>query len=137
DGDTFFVVFFPPKNHANTYEKYRFKCPAGFKQSSENNQCFCERPYTPYELEMQRREKCDIAFERWRMYGAKPYDCNHIIDACPSSLIREYCLAGKVFKMRFAKVVYEFCHDFLRLPSDGRRHFLEPEIDRLKTYLEV
>ncbi|UXI20732.1 tRNA-specific adenosine deaminase 2 [Sarcoptes scabiei] len=128
--DSYFVVFFPPKS--DQYEKNRFKCPAGFRQTNENGRCFCERPYTPYEMEMQRREKCDQTFERCRMYGAKPYDCNHIIDACPTNLIKEYCLAGKVFKMRFSKVVYEFCHAFIRLPDDGRRHFLEPQIDRLK-----
>ncbi|XP_075591401.1 uncharacterized protein LOC124492378 [Dermatophagoides farinae] len=130
--DNFFVVFFPPKPK-DQYERSRFKCPAGFRQTKERDQqCFCERPYTPYEMEMQRREKCDQTFERCRMYGAKPYDCNHIIDTCPSNLIREYCLAGKVFKMRFARVVYEFCHLYLRLPKDGRQHFLEPQIDRKK-----
>ncbi|KAH9393566.1 hypothetical protein TYRP_021701, partial [Tyrophagus putrescentiae] len=79
--DNFFIVFFPPKG--KEYEASRLKCPLGFKQVSENNQCFCERPLTPYELEAQRREHCDQAFERCRMYGTKPYDCNHIIDVCP------------------------------------------------------
>lgn len=127
DDESFFVVFFPPKQ--SFYEKNRLKCPAGFRQTNENDKCFCERPYTNYELEMLRREQCDQAFERCRMYGSKPYDCNHIIETCPKNIIREYCLAGKVFKMRFARVVYKFCNAFIHLPNDGQTHFLEPNID--------
>lgn len=112
------------------------RCPGGFKLVHEAGQCLCERPYTPYELEQQRREKCDQAFETCRLYGARPYDCNHVVDTCPPMLVRDYCLAGKVFKMRHAKVVYEFCHKFLRLPNDGKRHFItedsSEEVDKLQ-----
>ena len=55
--DNFFIVFYPPKD--KHYEASRVKCHSGEKQVYENKQCFCERPYTPYELELQRREKCD------------------------------------------------------------------------------
>lgn len=55
--DNFFIFFFPSKG--KEYEANRLKCPSGFKQVSENNQCFCERPLTPYELETQRREFCN------------------------------------------------------------------------------
>lgn len=127
--DNFFIVFFPPKS--GEYEKSRLKCPANYKQVNENNRCFCERPFTPYEIEVQKREKCDQAFEECRMYGSKPYDCNSIIEQCPATMIRDYCLAGKVYRMRFARVLYEFCHIYLRLPHDGKRHFLKPNIDRL------
>lgn len=74
------------------------------------------------------------AFENCRMYGSQPTDCNNIIDVCPPVLIRDYCLAGKVFKMRFSTVVYQFCHAFLRLPNDGRRHFIDPDVDYKAKY---
>ena len=127
NSENFFIIFFPPKN--KEYEESRFKCPSGFKQTIEARRCFCERPFTNYELEMQQREKCDSAFEKCRMYGSKPYDCNHIIGVCPQHLIRDYCIAGKVFKMRFATVVYEFCHAYLKLLQSGKRPHLEPDVN--------
>ncbi|KAI2799990.1 hypothetical protein BLOT_012202 [Blomia tropicalis] len=127
--DNFFVVFFPPKNQR--YETERLRCPLGYRQTWESRKCFCERSFTSYEMELQRRERCDQAFERCRMYGTKAYDCNHIIDSCPTRMIREYCIGGKVYKMRFAAVLYEFCHSFLRLSND--RRVIEPEITMYKT----